>query len=157
MLKACDFCGLGVFHWALLKGSSIVLIAYISVLCSLASRVSDFFSNIGTRSSFAFMLDRVPITVTTPGFFCGEEEPRSRYSTKAVIPAIKTTEAETVPTILINLVPRWARGLPNRSMRFLFARKSLSLIGFSYIFFHGLALRLRMATRRRFFVVLQAT
>ena len=57
------------------------------------------------------MLDRVPITVTTPGFFCGEEEPRSRYSTKAVIPAIKTTEAETVPTILINLVPRMGAGL----------------------------------------------
>ena len=84
MLKACDYCGLGVLHWALLKGSSIVLIAYISVLRSLASRVSDFFSNIGPRSSFALkiMLDRVPITVTTPGFFCDEEEPRSRYSTK---------------------------------------------------------------------------
>jgi len=84
ILKACDYCGLAVLHWALLKGSSIVLIAYISVLRSLASRVSDFFSNIGfnARSSFALkiMLDRVPITVTTPGFFCDEEEPRSRYS-----------------------------------------------------------------------------
>src|SRR5271166_2660886 len=113
MLKACDFCGLGVSHWVLLKGSSIVLIAYISVLRSLASRVSHFFSNIGPRSSFALkiMLDRVPITASTPGFLCGEEEPPSRYSTKAVIAAIKTTKAETVRTTLIYLVPRWAAGL----------------------------------------------
>jgi hypothetical protein len=39
---------LGVFHWALLTGSWIVLIVYINVLRSVAAIASDLFSDIGS-------------------------------------------------------------------------------------------------------------
>jgi len=102
------------------------------------------------------MLDRVPITVTTPGFFCGEEEPRSRYSTKAVIPAIETTEAETVPTNSHISRFSMAAGLAEPIDAILICKKVAQFNRIFLYFFPRLGIAFTYGHPTTVFVVLQA-